>query len=128
MSLQCGKLHYNALFRGDTRTAPCHANMPYERELETALEAAETAAKVVLEAYQRFEVVPDVPASITTDADRQAQEIILAGFATSRPTRCVPKNRPPRSPMCHTPGRDCGSSIRLTARAVSPGKMASSRS
>src|SRR5205807_2309231 len=51
--------------------------MAYERELEAALEAADAAGKTVLEAYQRFEVVPDAPASISTDADRQAQEVIL---------------------------------------------------
>jgi 3'(2'), 5'-bisphosphate nucleotidase len=30
-----------------------------------------------MEAYARFEVVPNAPANISTDADRQAQEIIL---------------------------------------------------
>lgn len=51
--------------------------MAYEPELETALDAADAAGKVVADLYARFEVVPDAPASITTDADRQAQEIIL---------------------------------------------------
>ena len=51
--------------------------MPYERELEAALEAAERAGRAVLEQYARFEVIPDAPASITTAADHEAQEIIL---------------------------------------------------
>ncbi|HYV38611.1 MAG TPA: 3'(2'),5'-bisphosphate nucleotidase CysQ [Gemmataceae bacterium] len=51
--------------------------MSYELELKTALEAAEKASKHLLDAYARFEVVADAPASITTDADRQSQEIIL---------------------------------------------------
>src|SRR5207302_1908452 len=32
----------------------------------------------LLEAYARFEVIPNAPASISTDADRQSQEIILS--------------------------------------------------
>src|SRR5438034_11356121 len=59
--------------------------MAYERELEAALEAAEAASRSVLEAYERFEVVPDAPASITTDADRQGQEIILGKLRRTFP-------------------------------------------
>src|SRR5262249_16126289 len=51
--------------------------MPYERELEAALEAAALAGRAVLAQYTPFEVIPGAPASISTDADRQAQEIIL---------------------------------------------------
>jgi 3'(2'), 5'-bisphosphate nucleotidase len=49
----------------------------YERELETALEAARLSASALRTAYERFQVIPDAPASISTDADRQSQEIIL---------------------------------------------------
>ena len=35
------------------------------------------ASAALLDAYARFEVIPDAPASISTDADRQSQEIIL---------------------------------------------------
>jgi 3'(2'), 5'-bisphosphate nucleotidase len=51
--------------------------MSYDRELEVALEAAARAGRALLERYARFEVIPDAPADITTDADRESQEIIL---------------------------------------------------
>jgi 3'(2'), 5'-bisphosphate nucleotidase len=46
-------------------------------ELQAALDAARLASTAILEAYARFQVIPDAPASISTDADRHAQEIIL---------------------------------------------------
>jgi 3'(2'), 5'-bisphosphate nucleotidase len=49
----------------------------YERELDAALEAAKRACQHLLREYERFEVIPDAPADISTDADRQTQEIIL---------------------------------------------------
>jgi 3'(2'), 5'-bisphosphate nucleotidase len=51
--------------------------MSYDRELEAALEAARLAGRALLERYARFQVIPDAPADITTDADRESQEIIL---------------------------------------------------
>lgn len=51
--------------------------MAYERELEVALAAAERAGRAVLEQYSRFVAIPDAPADISTEADRQAQELIL---------------------------------------------------
>jgi 3'(2'), 5'-bisphosphate nucleotidase len=51
--------------------------MRYERESAAALEAAAEASRVILDHYARFEVIPDAPASISTDADRDAQECIL---------------------------------------------------
>lgn len=51
--------------------------MAYEQELAVAMEAAALAGQAIMEHYEKFEVVPDAPASITTDADRQGQEIIL---------------------------------------------------
>jgi 3'(2'), 5'-bisphosphate nucleotidase len=50
---------------------------PYNRELQAALEAARLASVALLEAYDRFQVIADAPASISTDADCQSQEIIL---------------------------------------------------
>jgi 3'(2'), 5'-bisphosphate nucleotidase len=49
----------------------------YEQESAAALEAAGLAGQVILDHYARFEVIPDAPASISTDADREAQECIL---------------------------------------------------
>jgi 3'(2'), 5'-bisphosphate nucleotidase len=51
--------------------------MLYETELNTALGAARQAGQVVLEDYRHFQAIPDAPASISTAADRKAQEIIL---------------------------------------------------
>lgn len=55
----------------------------YERELEVALRAAELAGKFLLEEYERFKAIPNAPADITTDADRQSQEIILEHLQAS---------------------------------------------
>lgn len=51
--------------------------MPYEKELLIALAASEAASKAILEAYADFQAIPNAPASISTDADRLAQELIL---------------------------------------------------
>ncbi len=51
--------------------------MAHERELEAALEAAEQAGKLILDAYRQFQAIPDAPIDISTEADRNAQEIIL---------------------------------------------------
>src|SRR2546423_7512904 len=51
--------------------------MPYERELQAALEAARRAGARILEHYEPFEKAPDARADISTIADREAQEIIL---------------------------------------------------
>jgi 3'(2'), 5'-bisphosphate nucleotidase len=49
----------------------------HQRELEVALEAVRLAGVHLVEAYARFKAIPNAPANITTDADRQSQEIIL---------------------------------------------------
>src|ERR1700758_414081 len=49
----------------------------YERELQVALDAAELAGKLILEHYRDFQVIPDAPADISTDTDRQSQALIL---------------------------------------------------
>jgi 3'(2'), 5'-bisphosphate nucleotidase len=57
----------------------------YARELASALEAAAKAGAYLRDAYECFEVVPDAPADITTEADRQAQEIILTHLRQAFP-------------------------------------------
>jgi 3'(2'), 5'-bisphosphate nucleotidase len=59
--------------------------MDYQQELDVALRAAETAGRAVLDQYEHFEVIPDAPATISTDADRQAQEIILTTLQAKFP-------------------------------------------
>src|SRR6516162_9929440 len=59
--------------------------MQYERELEVAQEAAALAGQKILEHYAAFEAIHDAPASITTDADRQAQELILSRLRRAFP-------------------------------------------
>jgi 3'(2'), 5'-bisphosphate nucleotidase len=57
----------------------------YDRELDVALDAAHQAGRYLLEAYARFEVIPDAPADISTDADRRSQEIILQALRAAFP-------------------------------------------
>ena len=51
--------------------------MRYEQELDAALHAAKRAGEELVRLYADFQQIANAPASITTDADRQAQEIIL---------------------------------------------------
>jgi 3'(2'), 5'-bisphosphate nucleotidase len=55
-------------------------------ELTAGLEAVNRACKYLLEAYDRFEVIANAPADITTEADRQSQEIILKTLHEFFPT------------------------------------------
>ncbi len=48
-----------------------------EREPAVALEAAALAGRYLMDEYARFVAIPNAPASITTEADRRSQEIIL---------------------------------------------------
>jgi 3'(2'), 5'-bisphosphate nucleotidase len=57
----------------------------YEQELQTALDAACAAGRYLLDEYSRFEVIPDAPADISTDADRGSQEIILQAIRAAFP-------------------------------------------
>src|SRR5437762_774497 len=52
--------------------------MPYQAELLAALDAAEHAGRKLQELYEHFRAIPNAPADISTEADRQSQEIILA--------------------------------------------------
>lgn len=54
-------------------------------DLAIALEAVAKAGEYLRDAYARFEVIPDAPASISTDADRQSQDIILDHLASRFP-------------------------------------------
>jgi 3'(2'), 5'-bisphosphate nucleotidase len=59
--------------------------MDYARELDVALAAAAKASTYLREAYEAFAAIPDAPASISTDADRISQEIILTHLAAAFP-------------------------------------------
>jgi 3'(2'), 5'-bisphosphate nucleotidase len=51
--------------------------MSFERELQTALEAAHAAGAAILEDYASLTAVANAPASISTATDRRSQELIL---------------------------------------------------
>src|SRR6516162_7515510 len=51
--------------------------MPYQAELQAAFDAAQLAGQKLRELYERFKAIPNAPADISTEADRQSQEIIL---------------------------------------------------
>jgi 3'(2'), 5'-bisphosphate nucleotidase len=57
----------------------------HDKELAVALDAARKASKHLLDEYARFEVIPDAPSDISTDADRASQEIILQTIRQSFP-------------------------------------------
>src|SRR6266540_6414242 len=63
--------------------------MNYQRELDAALLAAERAGKLILEHYAAFQPIPDAPASISTDTDRQSQETILQFLHDTFPEDCL---------------------------------------
>jgi hypothetical protein len=51
--------------------------MPYDAELESALDAARQAGLKLKTLYENFKAIPNAPADISTEADRQSQEIVL---------------------------------------------------
>jgi 3'(2'), 5'-bisphosphate nucleotidase len=57
----------------------------YEKELEIALLAAERAGNFLRSAYEAFSPISDAPASISTEADRTSQEMILTDLAAAFP-------------------------------------------
>lgn len=59
--------------------------MDYERELAVALGAAARAADYLREAYAGFSPIPDAPASISTVADRAAQDLIISHLVAAFP-------------------------------------------
>jgi 3'(2'), 5'-bisphosphate nucleotidase len=70
--------------------------MNYSKELQTALDAARQAGRIIMTAYAHFRAIPDAPADITTDADRQSQETILKHLLSVFPNDafCAEENTP----------------------------------
>ncbi len=79
----------------------------YDRELATALDAARQAGRYLLEAYARFQAIPDAPADISTEADRRSQEIILAAIRQVFPgdALCAEESTATLAAAAHTGGR-----------------------
>jgi 3'(2'), 5'-bisphosphate nucleotidase len=77
--------------------------MQYERELATALEAARLAGAALVEAYEQFKAIPDAPATISTEADRRSQEIILAHLRQKFPhdALCAEEETPTLASAAH---------------------------
>lgn len=73
--------------------------MSYGRELAAALSAAKLAGAVILEHYAAFIPQPNAPASITTAADRAAQETILRHLQETFPddAYCAEEDTPARA-------------------------------
>jgi 3'(2'), 5'-bisphosphate nucleotidase len=59
--------------------------MHYEKELAVALEAADKAAGYLRKAYDAFTPISNAPASISTEADRMSQELILGHLIAAFP-------------------------------------------
>jgi 3'(2'), 5'-bisphosphate nucleotidase len=59
--------------------------MPYQAELQAAVAAMRLAQKALLELYEAFVPIPNAPSTITTDADRQSQEIVLQHLSQAFP-------------------------------------------
>jgi 3'(2'), 5'-bisphosphate nucleotidase len=79
----------------------------YEHELQAALKAARLSGYALREAYERFQVVPDAPADISTDADRRSQEIILTYLQQTFPkdALCAEEETSTLSQATHTGSR-----------------------
>jgi 3'(2'), 5'-bisphosphate nucleotidase len=78
--------------------------MDYQRELDVALEAAAKAADYLWTAYESFTPIPDAPATITTEADRRSQELILAHLAAAFPDDALCAEE--ATPTLHTAKRE----------------------
>jgi 3'(2'), 5'-bisphosphate nucleotidase len=59
--------------------------MPYERELEAALEACRRTRQPILEDYGRFAAIHDAAAEIKLAVDRETQEILLRHLGAAFP-------------------------------------------
>lgn len=70
--------------------------MAFEQELYSALTAAQRAGAYLWDAYQNFVPIPNAPSSISTEADRGSQEIILQFLAQQFPqdALCAEENTP----------------------------------
>jgi len=56
-----------------------------EHELAIALEVAHRAGVMILDEYERFVVIPNAPATISTHVDHNSQEIILKALQAAFP-------------------------------------------
>lgn len=70
--------------------------MQYDHELAVARDAARQAGQLIMRAYGEFVAIPDVPDSISTQADRDAQELILSVLGNAFPddALCAEENTP----------------------------------
>jgi 3'(2'), 5'-bisphosphate nucleotidase len=59
--------------------------MTFEAELRIALEAAAQAGALIRNDYASFVAIPNAPASVTTQTDRNSQEVILKRLQLSFP-------------------------------------------
>jgi 3'(2'), 5'-bisphosphate nucleotidase len=79
--------------------------MQYDIELRTALTAARLAGEIILDAYAGFQAIPDARADISTEADRLAQEAILAHLRQHFPSDAFcAEERTPTLALCPTAG------------------------
>ena len=78
-----------------------------DTELQAALQAARRAGAIIVDAYQRFVVIPDARADISTEADRQSQETILNYLHQRFPTDalCAEEQTPTLAGAAHTGSR-----------------------
>ena len=78
-----------------------------DAELQAALEAARRASAIIATAYERFEVIPDARADISTEADRQSQEAILSYLHQRFPSDalCAEEQTPTLAGAAHTGSR-----------------------
>ena len=61
------------------------STVPWSREKEVALSAATQASNIILAHYTEFQRIPDAPADISTQADRQGQDAILETLSRAFP-------------------------------------------
>ena len=59
--------------------------MPYDNELQAALDAARLAGRRIMELYATFTAIPDAQVNITTQADYDSQELILQALSARFP-------------------------------------------
>ena len=59
--------------------------MPYDIELQAALDAARLAGRRIMELYATFTAIPDAQVNITTQADYDSQELILQALSARFP-------------------------------------------
>jgi 3'(2'), 5'-bisphosphate nucleotidase len=60
--------------------------IPYQRELDVALEAVFQAGGRIMEEYARFQAIANAPADITIEADRLSQNLILGHLHAAFPS------------------------------------------